>query len=302
MRPAPIATLAPTPAAELLRSSFNSASEPPRQPQSAFGGAAQHRGAAVSSPAAGVARPGDDLLVEDDFDEDFDAAFVPPPPRPASARITVSSADSSLLSGGGGGAAAALSSEDARQIKDRLFGKLGAPPSWKQGFFFNTTVRGLEYGLVQKQGGPCGILAAVQAQLLAALTEPGGAPRLGGAEGSYTDALVDGIAASLWRAAQVGAAHPRAQTQALRCILLLSSATRVWQLRRLLADSCSRLFCFLLAKAVREKVLRVDRDVDGGAGRRASGSGSELIGALHGAAKSGRHAAHGARHTMPLSA
>jgi hypothetical protein len=35
-------------------------------------------------------------------------------------------------------------------------------------------VRGLEYGLVQKQGGPCGILAAVQALLLAELAEVGG--------------------------------------------------------------------------------------------------------------------------------
>ena len=34
-------------------------------------------------------------------------------------------------------------------------------------------VRGLEYGLVQKQGGPCGILAAVQALLLAELAEVG---------------------------------------------------------------------------------------------------------------------------------
>ena len=229
-RPAPTTTLAPTPAAELMRSSFTSASEPPRRPQSAFGGAAaQQRGAAASeSTAAAVARPGDDLLVEEDFDEDFDAApLAPPPPRPASARTTVSSTGSShLAGGGGGGGGGALSSEDARQIKDRLFGKLGAPPSWKQGFFFNTTVRGLEYGLVQKQGGPCGILAAVQAQLLAALTEPGCAPRLGGGEGSYTGALADGIAASLWRAAQVGTAHPPAQTESVPCAFLSRSATR----------------------------------------------------------------------------
>jgi hypothetical protein len=39
-------------------------------------------------------------------------------------------------------------------------------------------VRGLEYGLVQKQGGPCGILAAVQALLLAELAEVGGGVNL----------------------------------------------------------------------------------------------------------------------------
>jgi hypothetical protein len=44
--------------------------------------------------------------------------------------------------GGASGGGGSLSTDDARQIKERLFGKLGAPPSWKQGFFFNRTVRG----------------------------------------------------------------------------------------------------------------------------------------------------------------
>ena len=44
------------------------------------------------------------------------------------------------------------------------------PPSWKQGFFFNPK-ESLRFGLVQMQGGPCGVLAAVQAHVLAALTE-----------------------------------------------------------------------------------------------------------------------------------
>jgi hypothetical protein len=38
-----------------------------------------------------------------------------------------------------------------------------------QGLVFNSTVPGLQFGLVQFEGGPCGILAAVQAHVLAAL-------------------------------------------------------------------------------------------------------------------------------------
>ena len=34
-------------------------------------------------------------------------------------------------------------------------------PAWKQGFFF-CKHPGLQWGLVQRQGGPCGVLAAVQ--------------------------------------------------------------------------------------------------------------------------------------------
>ena len=34
-------------------------------------------------------------------------------------------------------------------------------PAWKQGFFFSKHP-GLQWGLVQRQGGPCGVLAAVQ--------------------------------------------------------------------------------------------------------------------------------------------
>lgn len=56
-----------------------------------------------------------------------------------------------------------------RAIQQQLWGTQGGPPpSWKQGFFFNTKPR-LGFGLVQVQGGPCGVLAAVQAHILAAL-------------------------------------------------------------------------------------------------------------------------------------
>ena len=55
---------------------------------------------------------------------------------------------------------------DMRQL---LFGKQGMSsqlpwPSWKQGFFFSDKP-GLSFGLVQRQGGPCGLLAALQVTL-----------------------------------------------------------------------------------------------------------------------------------------
>ena len=52
------------------------------------------------------------------------------------------------------------------EMRQLLFGKAGGSsqlpwPAWKQGFFFCTRP-GLSFGLVQQQGGPCGLLAAVQ--------------------------------------------------------------------------------------------------------------------------------------------
>ncbi len=61
-----------------------------------------------------------------------------------------------------------------RALRQLLWGTQGGPPpSWKQGFFFSTRP-GLQFGLVQRQGGPCGVLAAVQAHVLAALHTPVG--------------------------------------------------------------------------------------------------------------------------------
>lgn len=59
-------------------------------------------------------------------------------------------------------ARAALPPDAARSLDSLLWGgQRAAPPSWQQGFFFSQQP-GLKYGLVQLQGGPCGVLAAVQ--------------------------------------------------------------------------------------------------------------------------------------------
>ena len=59
-------------------------------------------------------------------------------------------------------------SQSVRSVQCRVQGQ--PPLSWKQGFFFSNK-SGLQFGLVQNQGGPCGVLAAVQAHILAALWE-----------------------------------------------------------------------------------------------------------------------------------
>lgn len=55
---------------------------------------------------------------------------------------------------------------DAIKMHSLLWGSGCRPSStWKQGFFFSQA-EGLQFGLVQQQGGPCGVFAAVQAHLL----------------------------------------------------------------------------------------------------------------------------------------
>lgn len=57
-----------------------------------------------------------------------------------------------------------------RGLARLLFGRSQgqAPKSWKQGLYFDRTP-GCGYGLVQREGGPCGVLASIQAFLLANL-------------------------------------------------------------------------------------------------------------------------------------
>eukprot|EP00043_Microstomoeca_roanoka_P012315 m.118681 g.118681 ORF g.118681 m.118681 type:complete len:592 (-) comp15455_c0_seq2:2112-3887(-) len=62
-----------------------------------------------------------------------------------------------------------ITAEEAVKLKRVVFGssRAGFNEAWlKQNFVFNSTVPGLEYGLVQHEGGPCGVLAVVQAFIL----------------------------------------------------------------------------------------------------------------------------------------
>uniref|UniRef100_A0A7S0WEH1 Probable ubiquitin carboxyl-terminal hydrolase MINDY-4 n=1 Tax=Pyramimonas obovata TaxID=1411642 RepID=A0A7S0WEH1_9CHLO len=141
-----------------------------------------------------------DQMVMEDFDEDFDADFSHP--APTISRQGVSAKGGTQISVG-----EPLSPDEMKTVKEKLFGTMGAPDSWKQGLFFKENVKGLEYGLVQKQGGPCGVLAAVQAQMLCSLATKAGttSPKVVDlTRKQYEDALADGIAQALWKASSAG--------------------------------------------------------------------------------------------------
>lgn len=87
-------------------------------------------------------------------------------------------------------------------------GKL--PDSFHQGFFFKRQSASLPYALWQEKGGPCGVLAAVQAQLVKELLEARVVPREASMQESER-ALAAAIAAILWRCG----AHRRAAVAVL---------------------------------------------------------------------------------------
>lgn len=65
-----------------------------------------------------------------------------------------------------------LPPEQQRQLAQLVWGEPGVQPeaAWQQGLIWNDAP-GLEWGLLQLSGGPCGVLAAVQAHLIATLME-----------------------------------------------------------------------------------------------------------------------------------
>ena len=100
-----------------------------------------------------------------------------------------------------------ISIQDAKHIRKLLFGDRRAKffnSAWKQqGFFFDNT-DSLGFGLVQKEGGPCGILAAVQAfilkHILFSSTSSSSSWRNPSRE-TQESALICSLAEILWRAA-----------------------------------------------------------------------------------------------------
>ncbi|CAH3189570.1 unnamed protein product, partial [Porites lobata] len=90
-----------------------------------------------------------------------------------------------------------------RGLKNLIFGnaKSSFTPEWRNQSFSFCDLYGLEYGIVQLKGGPCGVLAAVQAFVLKHLL-------FGGKKGdskkyseiSRTKALTSAISEILWRA------------------------------------------------------------------------------------------------------
>lgn len=166
--------------------------------------------AAKTTGGAGNAKQEDVVDIEDFDDDDFDD-YAPTTRTTVGATVARTSAARSSQaipvdappprnashSASGG---EKLSAADAAALKELLFAKQGGrqPASWIQGFFYSQQ-DGLDYGLVQREGGPCGVLAAVQAHVLKHLVgKTGGHPARITRE-RQRDALRKGLSDAIWQ-------------------------------------------------------------------------------------------------------
>ncbi|KAL3131825.1 hypothetical protein ABBQ38_007539 [Trebouxia sp. C0009 RCD-2024] len=133
-------------------------------------------------------------------------------------------------------------------IRQLLFGKAGGGSqlpwlAWKQGFFFSSRP-GLAFGLVQQQGGPCGLLAAVQAHVMAAIMsqEPNG--NLDITAEQQASVLVTALASAVWQVSDGHTAQlvccSQPSTAALSFDQLCSSATQLSCTSRLAVEAAFR--------------------------------------------------------------
>eukprot|EP00698_Gefionella_okellyi_P018887 TRINITY_DN5716_c0_g1_i1.p1 TRINITY_DN5716_c0_g1~~TRINITY_DN5716_c0_g1_i1.p1 ORF type:complete len:591 (-),score=102.47 TRINITY_DN5716_c0_g1_i1:1106-2878(-) len=115
----------------------------------------------TAAPPAAVAVKHEDMIVED-VEEDFGRP-TSYPPRPQSALLAMPAAPTKPVG-------VALNHDDARQLRALVFGKRAIVEEWKQGFVFSDLTN-MRFGLVQYKGGPCGVLAAVQAFIIKQLIQ-----------------------------------------------------------------------------------------------------------------------------------
>lgn len=171
-----------------------------------------------------------------------------------------------------------------QNLRNLLFGHYDGmnPDSWKQGFFFNDRP-GLKFGLVQNAGGPCGVLACVQAEILSAAMRDFGCltgDYLGEIdEERQTRLLVRALAGILWRAGGSSSASSiystRANTSELTLDQLLTSAKQQTHTARedlegaleinlpqLMEPGGFGLVLFVLAVAHTKGVMRIENEMD----------------------------------------
>ena len=202
--PPPQRAAAPNPAAAAMAiPPFRGQAPPPPGPAPAPGGMPQPRRPMVGGAPMG-GRASDKMRVEEmeDFEADFGddddtmgGGRAQPLGRP-NAVPTRPALGSTLRSLQG----EPIPQDTLRAITELLWGNSGQPPpSWHQGFFFNSKPS-LHFGLVQSQGGPCGVLAGVQAHTLAALYTNSGGFNLNPNAMEQKQALVKALANILWTA------------------------------------------------------------------------------------------------------
>jgi hypothetical protein len=146
--------------------------------------------------------------------------LAPPPPPPAENHGFKFSADDDFGADFGGPStftvpqtakvATNLSFEEARDIQALVLGRGGTfQPSWQQGLYW-TAEEELKFGLWQDQGGPCGVIAAVQAFVLQKLmyempharSQAGDESLLDPSDSQRDEALVLALSHMLWEAGQ----------------------------------------------------------------------------------------------------
>ncbi|CAG9466873.1 unnamed protein product [Pedinophyceae sp. YPF-701] len=103
-----------------------------------------------------------------------------------------------------------IAARDAGAIVSRVLRDTGQPSSfpdaWIQGFFFNSAPR-LSWGLVQKDGGPCGVIAAVQAHMLAFVCRKRGSFPTSMSASEQVEAMTDTLAHIIWQCRSPSASH-----------------------------------------------------------------------------------------------
>ncbi|KAI9100602.1 hypothetical protein DFS34DRAFT_684653 [Phlyctochytrium arcticum] len=92
-----------------------------------------------------------------------------------------------------------LSQSDAQDLHNMIWGAQRPPPTWLTTNLVLNTNRQLPYGLVQERGGPCGVLAGIQAALVRVLLDRGQDIATVTREQAES-ALWRGVADILWRA------------------------------------------------------------------------------------------------------
>lgn len=132
----------------------------------------------------------------EDFDEDSAVETVGDPGRRSS--------HGTGAHGGSSGAGAWIGVQQAVELRSLVFGVGGSRssfgPAWMQGFYPNGS-RGVEWGLVQAAGGPCGVLASVQAYIIRHLLFVENRVDVAGiSKATFDQAVVAAVADILWQA------------------------------------------------------------------------------------------------------
>lgn len=97
--------------------------------------------------------------------------------------------------------ASPLAPEEVAGIRETVFGVSGGEPpaSWVQGVYFCDRPT-LRFGLEQQEGGPCGVLAALQAHLLAGMFDRDGRFDLDPSDETRRELLAAALSYVLWQA------------------------------------------------------------------------------------------------------